>query len=318
MVFVAEKATGWEMGNYDIWDANHLYASVAGGAHTGNYCLRTYKQGGYSQIPFSTGGAYIDIGVWARPSLATQQITVYTADSNIQIKWGGEYWDAYVGGVKVASGQVRVTAQWHNVQMRVYLANSGGYIQTKIDGIADIAYSGDTLSGADSDITSVYLGVAGTYGQGYWDDLVMGTGGWPGDIRADPLPSSADTATEEWTPSTGADSSAMVDDIPADDAEYLSSTVNGQQSILALTDWDDTDKLPKFAVAWVRAKKDTATAQQIKIIDSDGINERVDSAQDLLTSWKYIRNLMLTAPDAAAWEDADVDALQLGVESVIV
>lgn len=322
--------TGFEQGSIlivpsaDVNNVDRVSISTTS-VKTGTYALLLHDDPA-SWMRFAVSGSPSDyyVSVWCYPYevFGTDQamrIYVYLSDGNtvgVRIDTTG-YWDAFVGNTNVASGTIQTNNAWHHVQLHVIIADAGT-IETKIDGISDISYSGDTKPGAVTDIDYVYLYGGDQFDDSVYDDLSLGTGGWPGDIRYEALLPNADTATEQWDLSAGADSYALVDEVPPDDADYIYTGTDAKDTVVALADWDGTNKTPQFTTAWVRAWKDEAAGHQVAVIDSDGTVTNVGSFQDLLTSATYLKKLMTTAPGGGAWTDADADNLQIGVRSNIV
>lgn len=329
MVFTPIFLTGFEMGTLSFSSSNIRVVSgstveirTGGVSYTGDYGL--YINGsGHVQQPL--GGAQSEAyqSVWVDPSNAGDEdsiISFVLADGNtvfLRYRTGSNTWDAYVGGSNIASGSVESPDGYHNVQ--VYLLSSdSGSIQTKVDGIDDINYSGDTKPGTSTVIEYCRLQQSATSGPStYFDNWVFGDDGWPGDWRFDKSFPNGDTATEDWILSTGTDSYVLLDEAPPDDNDYIYTTTNSDQTIVDLEDWSGSGFTPQAVMMWARAQKDSASGQQLKIIDSDGTNTNVGSAQDILTSWSYVFKFRTTAPDGGAWTDTDVDNLQVGVEASI-
>jgi hypothetical protein len=124
---------------------------------------------------------------------------------------------------------------WHHVQVKVYCNNSGT-INLRVDGSNEITFSGDTQNGQTGLINSIRMGPGGGSGTScYLDDIFIfdTTGSTCNDIitngepRVESLPIVSEDSTN-FTPSTGADNAAMINEIPQDgDTTYNeSSTLN--------------------------------------------------------------------------------------------
>lgn len=259
-----------------------------------------------------------EVYVWAWQKGGSLRYEVVLTDGSIlDLRWDSGHFDAHVDGGQVAEGAVLVsTTEWVNIQFHVSIANVGGLFESVIDGISDIAYTGDTQPGALNTIGSIGFKVTGNITI-LIDCFGFGTGGWPGDLRVSPpiLPQSDEAVT--WTPSVGVDNYAVVDEVPLGEADYVSSAVSGQKDKYGLTDWDDTHKTPLAVQVWGRARKDVAAAHQVKLLMDDG-TESASPARDLLTSWTYVSYILESPPGGGVWQDADIDALLAGQESVVV
>jgi len=325
------KAYGWECGNamltsVDTSNTGYMQA-ISGGAKTGSYKLfvggdwHHWARWSIPGIP-----ANPSVSVWINPDDCYDDYEMYLrflldTGEYIDLRWntGTHTFDAYVDGSLVAGGSVEVSNNdWFHVQFYLVVADSGS-IQVKIDGHESINYSGDTKPQAGTTGATYFYAYGGGGGTKnfFIDDLVIGTGGFLGDLRCYDLRPSADTAQADWTPSTGSDHYALLDETPEDDADYVSTATNGHADELELEDFDASDKTPVAVVAWVRAKADDAVGAQLKVgVDSGGTDD-VETV-DLSTAWEYYFHTMDDNPaDSAEWEDADIDALKLRYEAVI-
>jgi len=294
--------------------------------HTGAYSLRLGAHAGTIRYSVTGTPANCSVSFWINLSthydVTAPPVYFYlTTGETIGIIWDfvNHTYDAYVDDVKVADGTVTVLMNdWFQVQLYAVIDNAGS-IQVKIGGQLSIDYSGDTLPiGAAAQVEYVYfsmVGDAGTYL--YLDDIVWGTGGYLGDCRVEWLPPDADTGVDDWLKSVGGDAYAVVDEIPASNADYLYTDTDAQSTELELTDWDDTDKTPLFVTAWARAYEDAATAESLKVgVDSGGVD---DVTEYIMTdAYQYYDHFMDENPDGpAAWDNAAIDALKHRLESVI-
>jgi len=299
----------------------------ASNPHTGSYSVKFGDDSGWITSISGTQGE-IYVGFWVDPA------TSYDWDLNKSMKIGfvlnsGSRFEVtynidtstldLIDGSAEAGTIIWDEGNYNNVQIH-FVVGAAGSITTKINGMTDIEYIGDTRLGGGSYITGLRFYHEGPNNNhyDYVDDLVIGDDGWPGDIQFERLLAVGDTPTEDWDLSAGADSYALVDEVPPDDADYIYSVSNGEQTIVELDSWDATEKTPEFVVIWVRAKKDVADAHKVKLINDDGVNTEVGDAQALLPTYSYVHELLISAPDGFQWNDAKVDTLNLGVESVVV
>ena len=317
MPFTMLYGCGFEMGTRPMDDAdvsNITNVTVSSTfAKSGTYSLRTDSLNNWARAAVTGTPASCYAGIWVY--LTTNNYTagsVYirallSTGQYIDLRWNNatRCWDAYVNGVLVESGTVSPQVGWHHVQIYFFIDNAGS-IQTKIDGVNDIIYNGDTQPGASAEITYIYLwSVTLVTDRMYWDNFVIGTGDWPGDMRADGLVPNADTATKQWLRSAGVDNYALVDEVPASDADYVYTETTAHQDLYELSDWDDTDKTPLAVVQWCRAQKSEAAAHQLKLLLRSGATLSTGAAEDLVTNWKYLSRIFETDPaTGAAWTDA--------------
>lgn len=303
-------------------------------AHTGTYSLiNTTNNKGPSMkvyikdaagLNLITDEIYWSMWLYVETLNAATGIYIYIDDGNY-IKLinpsavNPKYWDAYVNTTKVASGAVPFYINtWNLIEFHVKIADAGT-IETKINGVADISYSGDTKPGASTTLnyTDYNLNPSGTSaGQRIFvDDYTLATGGWIGDVRYDALVPTGDITTQ-WTASAGS-RYACIDEVPASDADYISVASNAQRELSDVTDFTGTNKTIVGVMHWLRGKKDPANSQQIKLVEKIGASENVTAALNLTNAYLYYWTISPTKPGGGAWADADVDGLGVGVDSVI-
>ena len=319
--------TGFEAGSIEIITAanrNRAYILTTP-VHSGTYVLHLDSgynaQYGWARFPVAGTPSELYVGVWVRPDGNYYgEIGFYvTSGHYVGLRHDGTYWDAYVDGSKVADGTcAHAGASWHLVELHVIVGDSGT-IESRVDGVVDITYSGDTKPGATTAISYVrlyqYVTGLGNDADSYWDDFTMGTGGWPGDIRyASALVPNADTAQKDWTPSTGVDNYAMVDEKPPSDADYVSAGSVNFKDLYTLSNWSaGANEEPRFIVDWVRAKKDVADSCFMEYIVKSGSTESSSGSFALTTDFVYYGRVLDNDPDTAAeWTANAINALDVG------
>jgi hypothetical protein len=317
--------TGYEMGAVPQITINKSLATINSNVtyvKTGTYSLRLQ------------GDTYVN--AWVKTPVPVTTSTLYVS---CQIHTGGNYpslgvildsgevveirksptnytWDLYVGGSLVEAGSI-VTLDSQFQQLQVYFnIDNSGQVTTKIDGVEDIDYSGDVQPGVGNTIAYVQQFQRLGFIISYWDDFSFGLGDWGGDIRFDALVPNGDYSVQ-WTPSTGVNNYALVDERPPSTVDYVSTGSPGLEDLYDLADWSGTAKTPQFVMAWAYAKKDVAGDIQLQLfVDSNG-NESSGGSLDLSTSDVYYSHLAATDPDGSiAWLDNAIDALKIGIRSV--
>jgi hypothetical protein len=314
--------TGGSSGIYSADPRTGVYAIVLGDA------VAYYRVPALTSTPNNIGIAVAwkaSSNCWNKDNAFRVELHL-TSSEIIDIRWeaANQFFDAYVDGVKVADGAVAGPTYdvWVGVQIYVLVADSGT-IKTRIDGVDDIDYSGDTLpAGATAEIEYIYLynsgGGIGTQ-LAYYDDFAWGTAtDLPGDVRiGTALMPNADTAVDDFTASAG-DSWSCVDETgPNDDTDYIYSDVNGHETELDLQNFDATNKTPIGVNVFAHARQLAGEGQQLKVgVDSGGTDDT--GTKNLSTSWaQFVHFLEDNPDDSLPWEDADLDALKVRVEAVI-
>lgn len=322
-------ATGWEAGDGRIVgiDADRSRIAIesgAGNVHTGSYALRiaTIAEG-YQRVQMTGTPSDVEVNLWVDPHNAYSytdgcRIRCVLTDGNIiEIRLDVSHWDAYVDGVEVATGSVDVDNEYHNVAVRFHIDNSG-HITTRIDGIDDISYSGDTQPDATSDIDYVEIYAANNRDV-YIDDMIVQdySAALSPALQFDGLTLDSDD-TAQWDRSAGAANYEAVDEIPADETDYVYTGTDAEDDLYGHSGWDGTDKTPQIVALHHLAQKTDAVGDQIYQLLESGATTDVSAAKDLLTDWKYLHEYYTVDPNtSAAWLEANIDAALFGQRSNI-
>src|SRR3989304_5953104 len=231
--------------------------------------------------------------------------------------------DVYVGtSTYVASSTINPTlGTIYLIEVYIKIADSGGVIQVKIDGVLDITFTGDTKPGANTTFDTVrYYG-----GSQYWyfDDLAMNdtTGSvdnsWCGDGKVILLKPNANGDSSQWDGSDGnqVDNYLLVDDIPSDDdPTYVQSAILANKDLynLAASGLSDVAILRVFGEA--RARDLVAEGQKAALVlkTNGGVYE--GPGNSLLTSYNRIVGPVyrLNPQSGLEWSVAELDAAQVG------
>ncbi len=318
-------ACGWEAGHIDVWNptfvAGGAVSAWGAAAHTGVYGLRFYHNA-LCTATYSISGApseiYLATWMYYLAGEGRGQIGVVLGDGkSLYIYVTSSVVKAVVDGVTVATGTIAFgAAAWHHLQA-YFKIDDAGTITVKVDGNTDINYSGDTKPAADATITSVCIGSNSvTPGEGvYFDDFIAMTS-WPGDIRIDPLYTSAAGDSTQMTPSAGANWDCVKEVPPNDDTDYVTATGYTDKDLYNLTDWTGTAKSPLAVVQYTRAEKLTGDTIYLQQVLKSGVTEDAGASQTLiLNTYKYYQRLKETAPGGGAWSDANIDAVQAGQQT---
>lgn len=230
----------------------------------------------------------------------------------------------YRGNTDLAGSDpnVIVPDAWQYFEIWVLLANSGGRVQIKVDGVQIIDFTGDTLEGSSVDVITVFI--RGLQSRtNYHDDVVINDDAgainntFPGIISLVPLlPTAAGFATELQR--GGTDSGANWDqcnEVPADAVSYVFDTVVDDRDLFNIEDLTlPAGALIKNVIVQARCQIDSGSGN-VAVMVRSGSTEDQSSDQILSAGWNLFQHLMDVNPDdSLAWEDADVDALQIGIK----
>lgn len=218
---------------------------------------------------------------------------------------------------------IAITAsEWFIVEANVKIANSGGYVKTRVDKIGDIEFAGDTQPGTATTISAFrlhYLGVAT-----YFDDLAVNdtAGGsydsWCGDGRMRMLRPDGDQLASLSVFPSGSNWQA-VDESPHDaDTTYVygSTTLTDKYTLGDIS-------LPSNAnILWVRtmavAKDNAGGSDSIQLGIETAGSPALSGNIPLAGSYapQYGDFYDLDPDDSLAWSQSKLDAMKAVVKIV--
>lgn len=213
---------------------------------------------------------------------------------------------------------------WKYVEYKVTIDNSAGAIEVKIDGVTVLNLSGiDTQNTANNtaDHFSIKCGYndRGFYFQDCYicDDSGASCNDFLGDVRAVPCFVHHAGEYAQLTPSAG-DNYQNVDEQPGPDED----TSYNYGSTANLKDAYGLENLPGPAAnATILGIKTQITARgtsgtpTIKTLTRAGTTDELGSEKTLSTSYQTYGEILTENPDdAAAWEKADINALEAGAQ----
>ena len=315
---------GFGSSNFSIWTSSSL---VSGGAFAG-YAAQT----GVKTLGASISKCYMSAKIYIYESSFGPQMTwVYFKDSNgvvigTVITDSSRYVKIYKGttagtllGTSVSPLSLGI---WYLFECYYEPLNNYGKFQVKLNGVTILEVTGDidTTAGLEN-ILSFGIGPS-TGGQAvtsyYMDDVVFDDAGWIGNSYIQlVVPTGVGATAAVWTPSTGANWSC-VDEIPASDTDYIKANVAGYVDTYGcnnLTGTIGSVKAVRVMARYAYEGTPTPTKQKIAIL-VNGTNYYGDNLTPALT-YQYAEKLWELNPnDAAAWEDADISALEIGMATV--
>ena len=312
---------GWEHGNaLALWTSGVSNPSCSTGISgmSGTYCL--YNPGNvlvdlpstYTEMYASCKWRLLQL---QKDCLAFSKGT--TKICGIYVNPSG-FLVARIGDTDVATGTKLILTNTITYRIEVYfkMDDSVGRVIVKVDDIIDIDFTGDTKPGADADFDRLGLGTV--FGaNGYFDDVVLDDSGWVGITEIVGLkPSGAGNSTQ-WSPSAGSNYQC-VDEVPYNDADYVSETVAAQKDLFAIEDLASTPDAIKCVTVTGRVVKDgSPTPANVRLVtrtestDYNGDDEAVP-----LNNPKFINKMWEINPNTtSAWTESDINALEIGIES---
>lgn len=215
---------------------------------------------------------------------------------------------------------------WYYLEAKVSFHETTGTIDIRINGTSWLSLtSKNTINSVNEYANKVMIGAAYYDKYVYFDDLyVCDTTGtknndFLGDVRIDTLlPNGAGNYTQ-WTPSAGSNYQNVDDAIAIDDdATYNSADTIGYKDSYTLTDLDALGTTIHGIQLNTTYRKDDAGTRGVQaFIRTNSTDYDQGDEVSLLDTYTQDQIIIEDNPnDSAAWEEADINALEIGIELI--
>jgi len=235
------------------------------------------------------------------------------------------YVAVYRGNTQLAqtTAPVYKTDRWHYFEMKVVCHDTAGSYEVRVDGVTVLADSNvDTWTGGDTRYVRFRMD---EYNQ-YLDDIyICDTDGtvnndFLGQVIVEAIFPSADGDSSDWTPASGTDNYAMVDDNPTDDdTSYVESGTQGDEDLYeytdlsTITDEDIVGVVLKTEPRMTAFPGDLDLYQTVKSGTAASDGDAANIADDTYTS---IQRVLETDPNtSSAWTASGVNGVQFGIKT---
>lgn len=218
---------------------------------------------------------------------------------------------------------------YQHIEIYAKADNTVGAIEIRVDEVTRLNLTGiDTVSTANVEFSQVAFGHeqnsdAGSFPTIDWADAFVndtaaddsGCDTWIGDCKSGVLMVNADTAQADFTKSTGTVGYSLLNETPANDADYIETTSSTAESDFGLADGPASLSEILTVRPFVRAMKDDAgTCTIAPNMKSDGTKGTVDS-QPITTAFAYYDSNVPVDPDTGVpWTPSGLNAAQHVVE----
>lgn len=316
---------GFESGGYDLYASSYgseAVISTAGLDMNGDYCLDLTANYANVQKTITATDEIYAAFQWRPTAPSTHQpmLLLYSgatylaalfrnnADNNL---------DAYRGTTVIDSGsEVISNTTTYLIEIYFKLADAGGRFVVKVNGVTDIDFTGDTKDGADATFDGVRLGYYSSsfHAKAYFDNLVVDDSAWIGETFIQSLVPTGIGNSSAWTPSAG-DNYACVDEIPANDADSVLSQAADDTDTYVTEDLAGSIET-KCVQIQSRCRITAGVSKNIKLVVRVNGTDYLSGDKAVAGTAKSLFNLWENNPDdAAAWEKADVNGMEIGVKS---
>jgi len=218
--------------------------------------------------------------------------------------------------VKATSNNVDIQLDtWYYLEAKIYKHSTNGTANIKIDGEEVVSFSGDTYSGSFDHYGMVYFT---SENDRTFDDLYIcdGSGSknndFLGTCNVKCLSPSSD-ASGNWTPSTGNDLYAVINEDELN-SDYISSNTSNEQTLVELDNF--TESNIKGIGITIDSKVTGNINKYTNLITQNGTgniqeHSAVSPGLDMLMS--SIR-IMEENSDGDDWDSSTINSLRIGVE----
>ena len=317
---------GFEAGEHDMWDAeiNATVISSAGLDMDGDYCLDLNNIDEYVEKNITADDEMYFAFLYRPTSNGEEMLSVFNGTTilvHINRDETGHCIEAYRGEITLLDTGTHALNNdtTYLIEVHFKIADAGGRVEVKVDGVSDIDFTGDTKPDANTQFDKVRLGygtVSAFRSYAYFDNFIMDDAAWIGDTKIQKiLPTGAGNSTI-WTPSAGANWQC-VDERPPSDVDYVSTNVVDQVDTYAAANMVGSIDSVKCVQIQSRTESDGApTPTNLKLVVRSGAADHLSGDKTVPASPKGLWNLWETNPaDSLAWEEADVNAMEIGIKS---
>jgi len=319
----------------DLTDVSGYSAILTTGGRFGGGALRT-QYGGFEVAAPAPQGATRYLGYAYNAPIASNRGDMITAiNSNgsdvcgVTLYPNGQV-QGFVGSstlVGSISSVLIIPNVWNWIEFKIKMGtnNTNGEMALRINGVEVFNLTGIDTYDSTYTLRGFQLGLVSRNEYSYVDDLVIWddqgsvNNTWLGDLRIDTLVPNGAGTYGSLTPNTGLDYQA-VDDTPSandGDTTYIAGTGAAVKSSFTMGDLPSTSSAILGVMVEARVRKTDAGDITYKTLMRSGSTDRTDAAsRSPVTSYVQQQGdiVELDPADSTAWTDADVNALEAGVE----
>lgn len=332
-------------------DPAYKYQSVPGTSNNltfltgrfGDYCVATTSSGPSNGFIRTLDSNYSEIYVgqaWQADNLSNSATTEYIlrlrnatdgVAASVRYTSSGAVTLHLSDGVSVlasSSNGVLTSGRWHFIEVYYKPLNSGGELTVWVDNTQVVTYSGDVTPTTENVNAVQFMPNVANASQPvhYVDDVYItdttGTtnNGRLGDCRVITMAPTADTTRNDFTPLTGSDNYAMVDEINTidDDTTYVENGSAGAtdrytSAALSTNGFVSGATIHGMQITTCAKKSDTATRKfRASMVSNTTIKE--DLTEHTLSTgyFCYVDPYDVDPSTSGAWTEAAIDAAKFG------
>jgi len=212
--------------------------------------------------------------------------------------------------------------QWHYFEVKVVCHDTAGSYEVRVDGITVLAGSNvDTYTGADTRFVRFRCD---EYNQ-YLDDIYIcdidgsTNNDFLGQIIVEAVFPNADGDSSDWTPASGTDNYAIVDDNPTDDdTSYVENNTQGAEDLYGYADLSTitAEPIPGLQVNTdVRMNEFPGDIDLYQPVKSGSTTSDGDPTNIAMNDYEVAARILETDPNTgSAWTVSGVGGAQFGIK----
>lgn len=318
---------GFEHGQADLWtNYGATVISSSGKDMDGDYCIEMDTHTDYITRALPSNSLYY-IALLYRPTNAIFSNSIFSfldGATNlftlVRQTTGSNFLEARRGnraGAVIATGSTSLSLDTtYLIEVYYKPHDTAGIIQVKVNSVLDIDFSeGDTTAGGTT-INAVKVGGIDNYGQGIFDNIIIDDSEFPGTTNIQGVVVNGAGNKTNWAPSSGSNWDC-VNEIPANDADYVAINANEEIDLYTLADLSGTIESVKCVQLQSRTKKDGApTPQNLALALRTANTDYFSSDKAVPSDWESLCHLWATNPNTSqAWTEGGVNGLEIGIKS---
>ena len=321
-----EFIDGFYAGDLTLWDVSGGTGVAAVAAPTGmpgTYSL--YISGAGSLMKYVTAADEYYMAFRYKPTASTSNDLALFYNGATLLGWLGRnattgFLEAYSeAATLLATGLTNLVANTvYLIEIHYEPNDAAGVFQVKVDSIVDINFSGVT-TGTTAQINRVKLGdEAADTTNAYFGHIVLDNAAWIGETSIQAIVPTAQGTTNDWDPSTGCNFQC-VDEVPVSDTDYVSTNVVDEIDLFGAGDLAGT--ITSVLAVQVQARcmgigGPTPTNLQLACRTGATNYFGASNAVPSVTPQSFAKMWEVNPNTAAAWLEAGVNGLEIGVKSI--
>lgn len=204
------------------------------------------------------------------------------------------------------------------IEFKVFLDDTVGTAEVRINGVVDATFTGDTVSQSINTATRVLLFSPASC---YWDDIYIRSstsssaesGGYLGDVSVKAYYPNADGTYTAMTCSTGTTHNTLVDETTPNTSDYVSSATALTKDSYGFQDVSGSGTIMAVQLNAYTSKNDSGF-RGMDLFCRSSSTENFGASYPLSTSWRYQVQGWVTDPNTgSAWTVANFNAAEFGV-----